>query len=242
MTARAYLRTDPGIWRRKVVEQRYPAALFAAFQAVLCLAEEQPDRGRFRSERLLRLLLDEPKDGVRVLWGRHVTELVRRGDLVRLADGTLYVDGWDEWQEGDVTVRERMQRLRDRRKRYAAGDGDDRNDGDGDDRNGSPVGTVTVPSRVRDPRDATRARSAAAVSGSGSGGTPPTPAERGQDGDDDGMPGGTPRSNGTNPRAVAAREAQRRRDLANDLQLRYLRGELTADQHRQARADAGLPS
>ena len=111
MTARAYLRTDPGIWRRKVVEQRYPAALFAAFQAVLCLAEEQPDRGRFRSERLLRLLLDEPKDGVRVLWGRHVTELVRRGDLVRLADGTLYVDGWDEWQEGDVTVRERMQRL-----------------------------------------------------------------------------------------------------------------------------------
>ena len=72
--------------------------------------------------------------------------------------------------------------------------------------------------------------------------SPPTPAERGQDGDDDGMPGGTPRSNGTNPRAVAAREAQRRRDLANDLQMRYLRGELTADQHRQARADAGLPS
>ena len=240
MTTRAYLRTDPGIWRRKVVEQRYPAPLFAAFQAVLCLAEEQPERGRFRSERLLRLLLDEPMDGVSIRWGRHVTELIARGDLVRLADGTLYVDGWDEWQEGDVTVRERMQRLRDRRKRYAGSDGHDRNDGDGDDRNAPGEATVTVPSRARDPRAATRAPSAAAVSGSGSGGIPPTPAERGHDGDDEEHPRGTPRANGTNPRAVASRDAQRRRDVANDLQMRYLRGELTADQHRQARLDAGL--
>ena len=92
-----------------------------------------------------------------------------------------------------------------------------------------------VPSQ--ESRDETRAETSRADTGS-----PPTPAQRGQDGDGDGMPGGTPRSNGTNPRAVAAREAQRRRDLANDLQMRYLRGELTADQHRQARADAGLPS
>ena len=74
--------------------------------------------------------------------------------------------------------------------------------------------------------------------------SPPTPAERGHDGDhdDDGFDGprGTPRANGTNPRAVAAREAARRRDVANEIQMRYLRGELTEDQHRAARAEAGL--
>lgn len=79
----------------------------------------------------------------------------------------------------------------------------------------------------------------------------PQPRGAGHDGeiDDEGFDGpeGTPRelrmnprALGTNPRAVAAREAQRRRDVANELQMRYLRGELTEDQHRQARIDAGL--
>jgi hypothetical protein len=116
MTTRAYIRTDPGLFMRKAVEQRYPISAFATYQAVLCLAEEQPERGRFRSERLLRLLLDDPTDAVHLGWGKHVKYLLSHGDLVRQPDGSLYVDGWDEWQEGDVTVNERMARLRDRRR------------------------------------------------------------------------------------------------------------------------------
>jgi hypothetical protein len=57
---------------------------------------------------------------------------------------------------------------------------------------------------------------------------PPTPARRGL------------RANGTNPRAMNAQEGQRRRDIANDLQQRYLRGELSEEQHRDARRQAGL--
>lgn len=45
--------------------------------------------------------------------------------------------------------------------------------------------------------------------------SPPTPAKRGL------------RSNGTNPRAMAAQDEQRRRDRATRLQQRYLRGEIT---------------
>lgn len=115
MTVRAYLRLSPATFHDKVVVDGYPAPAFAAFLAVLCLAEEQPERGRFRSERLLRLLLDEPKDGVRLGWGKHIRYLIDHGDLVRLDDGSLLVVGWDEWQEGDVTVAERMKRLRERR-------------------------------------------------------------------------------------------------------------------------------
>jgi hypothetical protein len=57
---------------------------------------------------------------------------------------------------------------------------------------------------------------------------PPTPAKRGL------------RMNGENPRAIAAKEGQRRRDIASALQQRYLRGELDEDQLRDARRQAGL--
>lgn len=133
MSARAYLRLSPDTFRDKAVADGYPAGAFAAFCAVLCLAEEQPERGRFRSERLLRLLLDEPRDGVRLGWGRWVPFLIEHGDLVRQADGALYVVRWDEWQEGDVTVRERMARLRATRASGCA----DRNGHRNADRNGS---------------------------------------------------------------------------------------------------------
>lgn len=124
MTARAYLRLSPATFRDKAVVDGYPPGAFAAFISVLCLAEEQPERGRFRSERLLRLMLDEPQEGVRLGWGKWVAHLINHGDLVRLPNGHLYVDGWDQWQEGDVTVAERMQRLRARKK-----NADDRNEG-----------------------------------------------------------------------------------------------------------------
>jgi hypothetical protein len=137
VTGRAYLRLSPAAFARKVVDDGYSAAAFAAFIAVLFLAEEQPERGRFRSERLLRLLLDEPREGVRLRWDRWVPYLIDHGDLVRLPGGFLYVDGWDEWQEGDVTVAERMKRLRARH-----GDGGDRNGVAGTDTRS----TVTDPS------------------------------------------------------------------------------------------------
>jgi hypothetical protein len=110
------MRADPEMFARKVVHKKYTPAQFATFVAVLCLAEEQPQRGRFRSERLLRLLLDDPIDSVHLGWGKHVAFLIEQGDLVRLSDGSLYMDGWDEWQEGDLTVRDRVARLRARRK------------------------------------------------------------------------------------------------------------------------------
>lgn len=138
---RAYIRKDPRLFERKVVEQAYPMGAYATFEAILCLAEEQPERGRFRSERLLRLLLDEPRDGVRLGWGRWVAYLVENHDLVRQPDGSLYVDGWDEWQEGDVTVKERMQRLRGRRDRNHHRNADRNHH-----RNAATDGTVNIPS------------------------------------------------------------------------------------------------
>ncbi len=138
---RAYIRKDPRLFQRKVVEQGYPAGAYATFEAVLCLGEEQPERGRFRSERLLRLILDEPKDGVRLRWGKWVRYLIDHGDLVRQADGSLYIDGWDDWQEGDVTVQERMQRLRNRKERNR-----DRNADRNQNRNGVADATVNIPS------------------------------------------------------------------------------------------------
>lgn len=110
--SRAYLRIDPAFFERKALTQGYPAGVFSALVGTLCLAEHQPERGRFRSERLLRALLED--------YGRHVPELIRRGDLVRLEDGRLYVDGWDEWQEGDWKVGERVARIRSRPRNGAA--------------------------------------------------------------------------------------------------------------------------
>lgn len=127
MSTRAYLRLSPSAFHDKAVVDQYPPGAFAAFCAVLCLAEEQPERGRFRSERLLRLHLDEPMDGVRLGWGKWVPFLLSHGDLERCPNGSLYVSGWDEWQEGDVTVKERMARLR-----FKKSNGADRNT----DRNG----------------------------------------------------------------------------------------------------------
>lgn len=137
MTTRAYIRYSPRAFYDKVVVDGYSPGAYAAFNAVLCLAEEQPERGRFRSEKLLRLLLDEPEDGVRLGWGKWVPYLIEHGDLVRQERGVLYVAGWDEWQEGDVTVAERMKRLRSKKS-----NGADRNTDIGDD---TPP-TVTVPS------------------------------------------------------------------------------------------------
>src|SRR5688500_10843993 len=99
---RAYLRLDPHLADHKAA---YPDGAFRAFIECLIFAEPQPKRGRFRNERLLRVLLEKR--------GRWVPYLISHGDLMHSGTGDeLYVDGWDEWQEGDVTVPERMKRLR----------------------------------------------------------------------------------------------------------------------------------
>ena len=102
---RAYLRLDPHAADNKAA---YPDGAFRAFFETLCFAEQQPQRGRFRNRRLLAVLLEK-----RARW---IPFLIDHGDLIVFDDGKLYVDGWDEWQEGDVTVSERMKRLRSRRK------------------------------------------------------------------------------------------------------------------------------
>jgi hypothetical protein len=102
---RAYLRLDPNFVDRKA---EYPDGAHRAYIDTLCFAEQQQPRGRFRSRRLLAVLLDK-----RAKW---IPYLLDHGDLVELPTGQLYLDGWDEWQEGDVTVSERMKRLRSRDK------------------------------------------------------------------------------------------------------------------------------
>lgn len=101
---RAYLRLDPHLPEHKA---GYSDGAFRAFVEILCLGEQQPTRGAFKSERLLRVLLER-----RARWIRF---LIAGGDLIVAADGQLYIDGWREWQEGDVTVPERMRRLRSRK-------------------------------------------------------------------------------------------------------------------------------
>ena len=102
---RAYLRLDPGFYERKL-EQGYPLPAIAALVGCLCLAETQSRRGFFRDEPVLRALL-----GPAAKW---VPFLRDRGDIVD-RDGRIYIDGWEEWQEGDLTVKDRMARLRSRR-------------------------------------------------------------------------------------------------------------------------------
>jgi hypothetical protein len=98
---RAYLRLDPMLRRRK---RDYPDGAFRAFVEALCAAEGQPRRGRFESRGLLRVLLEKR--------GRWIPYLIENGDLVENDDGELYVDGWDQWQEGDLKVSERMALVR----------------------------------------------------------------------------------------------------------------------------------
>lgn len=108
---RAYIRLDPGFDERK---EFYPDGAYAALIATFCLAEGQPQRGRFRSAEYLRRMLGRR--------GRWVKFLIDHRDVIEQPDGRLYVDGWDDWQEGDVTVPERMRRLRARRKRVTPSD------------------------------------------------------------------------------------------------------------------------
>lgn len=103
---RSYIRVDPELAERKK-KANYPDGAFATFCEVLCAAEHQPQRGRFQSLAILRAYL-----GRRSRW---IPFLLEKKDLVLLEGGVLYVEGWDEWQEGDWLVKERMTKVRERR-------------------------------------------------------------------------------------------------------------------------------
>jgi hypothetical protein len=105
--SRAYLRLDPGFYDRKVIDQKYPPGAAMALIGALCHAEHQPARGRFRDARVLRSLL-----GPLAKW---IPYLIEHRDLL-VRKGQLYIDGWDEWQEGDWKVGERVKRIRNRQK------------------------------------------------------------------------------------------------------------------------------
>lgn len=106
---KAYIRIDPLIDERK---GHYTPAQLGAYVMVLCKSARQTPRGRFRSARALKNMV--PSAYIKVL-----PFLYDEGDLTEQDDGTVYVDGWDEWQEGDLTVGERMKRMRNRKRNAA---------------------------------------------------------------------------------------------------------------------------
>ena len=204
MPPRYTIRQVVGTYRRKAFgttnddgtprRPAYPPDAIVAFYGLLELAEEQPRRGHFESERLLRILLEGPACLGR-RFARQVPFLILQGDLVPASGGGLDVEGWEILQEGDTTIADRVARFRSRKRNAAANAA----------ANGEVTPTLT-PDVTEDPRAGDDARVATRPQRRGDGyqetETPIPPPS-----------GGSPRSNGTNPRALAA-EITRRANAA----------------------------
>lgn len=114
---RSFIRLDP-----KVVEEKlkagYTLAQIGAWFMLQCQAEQQPERGRFRSMGLLKAAMDcaEEVAGAKARASQFLPFLLDK-DITRLDDGTYYAEGWDELQEGDIKPQERMEVVRGRRGR-----------------------------------------------------------------------------------------------------------------------------
>ena len=205
---RAYLRIDPNI------DQTIPD--LDTFIRLMCAAARQPERGRFRDRSLLNHMIGRAK----------VAQAMTRGDVVTLGDGRLYVQGWDEWQEGDYTVTERMKRMRSRR---AAS------------RNGRDA-VVTPPASPHRNDVTTDAVSSTSI------GTSSTGDGVGDDSPPNPPPSGGRRSEGTSPRQLAAaakaevdERAEGKRYRRNQRALAYARGAISEDQQADMdRRDAPL--
>lgn len=115
---RAYLRVDPHI------ASTHPAV--GEFMKLMESAHDQPRRGRWKSRALLNAAVG-PTRARHAIDRRDVVQHDGDRDCINPADGTrrefcseephLYLEGWDEWQEGDYTVGDRMTRVRARKKR-----------------------------------------------------------------------------------------------------------------------------
>jgi hypothetical protein len=173
---RAYLRIDPNIDQT--------VGDLEGFIRLLCSAARQPERGRFRDRAILE----------RAVGRARVGRMLTRGDVEPLDDGRLYVVGWDEWQEGDHTVSERMRRMRNRRVQRKP-----------------TVSRVTPPPSL-DSNDVTTdavAKDQGLVVGATAPEiSPPPQAGRRKDRTNPRALGTNPRANGTSPRQE--REAQKR--------------------------------
>lgn len=184
---RAYLRIDPNI------DQVFPE-LRLTFIGLMCAAGRQPMRGRFRDRRTVEGLLSKA----------FVRRCYDRGDVTDLPTGEVYVVGWDEWQEGDHTVADRMRRMRQKRRER---------------RN-----AVTVPPSPASNDVTTDAvdMPPSLVDGDDVGEAPQPPTRGGR------------RSEGTSPRQVAAEMTRRaeqaereRKDRRRQRQLAYQDGRIT---------------
>lgn len=100
---KAYLRLDPDADQHPDLD---------GLVRLMCAANRQRARGRFHPDIVRKLLGRRRMDQWTVPRAGK-----RHADLIEQPDGTLYLDGWDEWQEGDHTVGERVARLRARRSR-----------------------------------------------------------------------------------------------------------------------------
>lgn len=152
-----------------------------AMVRAMCAAARQPQRGRFREAVVLE----------RAVGRRAYRLLVERGDVVPADPGPgVYLEGWDELQEGDMTVAERMRRYR-KRKRDAKETG-----AASPHRNGVTTTALDKTSTV------------GSSAGVGSSDSPPPQAGRRKDGTNPRALGTNPRANGTSPRQE--REAEKR--------------------------------
>lgn len=118
---KAYLRIDPHLASTHENAGEYLRLMEAAYQ--------QPRRGRFKNVAVLRAAVGR---GVadRAISRRDVVGhgalpdcLDDRGKAREFCSGDLphlYLNHWDEWQEGDVTVGERVARIRARKRRSNA--------------------------------------------------------------------------------------------------------------------------
>jgi hypothetical protein len=122
---------DPNLVENMLEDGRSDAEI-AAFVHLLGVAEAQSPRGRIKNRKVLAGFLGRH--------ARHLDSLLRHGDLIELPDGRLYVEGWDEWQEGDWKVAERARRIRNR----------DRN-GSGGPPRGAPATVTSAPLRTVTP-------------------------------------------------------------------------------------------
>lgn len=173
---RAYLRIDPNL-------DQHPDPL--GMLLLLCAGARQAERGHFKDRTVV----------ARAIGTARTKALVSRRDIVELTDGRWYIEGWDEWQEGDYTVGERMKRMRARRKRSS---------------NVAPVTVPASPPRNDVTTDASKEITLSSSSSYGVGDeySPPPQVGRRNDKTNPRALGTNPRANGHSPRQE--REAQKR--------------------------------